>query len=81
MDETIITLRDDGLVERLLERAKIHNRSLDEEVADVLSSVVGVKRQGFDRLASAQRISAMTPKGVEQTDSTILVRQHRDGHS
>ena len=80
MGETIITLRDEALVEWLLERAKLHNLSLDQEVADVLTSVVGVSRQGFDRLASAQRIAAMTPKGRKQTDSTILIRQHRDGH-
>ena len=80
MGETIITLRDEALVEWLLERAKLHNLSLDQEVADVLTSVVGVSRQGFDRLASAQRIAAMTPKGRKQTDSTILIQQHRDGH-
>lgn len=78
MADTIITLRDEALIERLFELAKLHNNSLDKEVADLLVSVVGVKMQGFDRQASAERIAAMTPKGIAQTDSTILVHQLRE---
>lgn len=32
----------------------------------------------MDRLAKAQRIAAMTPWRVIQTDSTILLREDRD---
>ena len=68
----------DGATLAALERnAKAHGRSLEEEAADVLRAAAGTT----DRQAMLKRfdeIAAMTPKGVQQTDSTLLIREDRD---
>ncbi len=74
-----LTIRnlDDDVIERLKARAKSHHRSLEAELRDLLSRA---SRQPLilDAVAEAKRIAAMTPKGVEQTDSTLLIREDRD---
>jgi plasmid stability protein len=76
MGEMNIKLRDDRMLERLADLAKEHNRTPESEALEILAEALS-EVDNFDRLADALRISAMTPKGVKQTDSTILVQQDR----
>lgn len=84
---TEIVLRDlDGeTVTRLAERAANNRRPIEQEIADVLRQAMQRPETVFDRrtdavrlAARAREIAAMTPAGVEQTDSAILVRDEWD---
>lgn len=74
-----LTIRnlDDEIVERLKARARDNDRSLEAEVRVLLTEVVErPSRKEFHALAN--RIAAMTPKSVKQTDSAELLREDRD---
>lgn len=72
----------DKLSERtraLLEaRAREHGATIEEEAAAILEQAVSAARPRNWRQESADRIAAMTPAGVRQTDSTLLIREDRD---
>lgn len=71
-----LTIRnlDDAVVARLKQRAKAHNRSLEAEIRTLLSDIAGRPTpEEFRKIAD--RIAAMTPKGVKQTDSVKLIRE------
>ena len=74
-----LTIRnlDDQVVERLKHTAKQHGRSLEAEVRELLKQAADRKTPA-ELLAIADRIAAMTPKGVQQTDSTQIIREFRD---
>ena len=74
-----LTIRnlDDRVVERLKHKAKQNGRSLEAEVRELLKQAADRKTRE-ELLAAADRIAAMTPKGVKQTDSAELIREDRD---
>lgn len=74
-----LTIRnlDDETVERLKTRAKQNNRSLEAEIRALLTEMAQRPSHKEFR-ALAERIAAMTPKGVKQTDSAELLREDRD---
>ena len=65
-------------VARIEELAAIHHRTVEEEAADILERAVGELPDRAARLAAVDRIAAMTPKGVDQSDSTTIIREARD---
>jgi plasmid stability protein len=69
-----LTIRklDDEIIGRLKERARRRGRSLESELRDLLAQS---SRQPLilDPLAEADRIAAMTPRDVPQTDSVVLL--------
>jgi plasmid stability protein len=68
---------DEATVERIADLAREHSRSVEEEAAVLLKqALAAAARQS--RRESADRIAAMTPKGVKQTDSVVLLREDRD---
>ena len=73
-----VTIRnlDDKVIKRLKVRAKNHRRSLEAELRDLLSHA-SQQPLIVNALAEADRIAALTPKGVKQTDSVILLREDR----
>lgn len=73
-----VTIRnlDDKIIKRLKARAKTHRRSLEAELRDLLSHA-SQQPLIVDALAEADRIAAMTPKRVRQTDSVVLLREDR----
>ena len=74
-----LTIRnlDDAVVDRLKERAKDNDRSLEAEIRTLLAQAA--ERPSPKKLrALAGKIAAMTPQGVEQTDSTEIIREFRD---
>ena len=74
-----LTIRnvDDSVVERLKDKATQRGRSLEAELREVLKQAAN-QRTRAEMLAAADRIAAMTPKGVKQTDSADLIREDRD---
>lgn len=73
-----VTVRnlDDAVVAALKSRAKANNRSLEAEIREILAAAA--KPPAPDLVALSRAIRAMTPAGVAQTDSTLLVRENRD---
>ncbi|MFQ5974455.1 MAG: hypothetical protein ACE5Q3_19200 [Alphaproteobacteria bacterium] len=74
-----VTIRnlDDRVVKQLKERARRHNRSFEAELREVLTRAC-TSPSSQDLRAIAERIAAMTPDGVAQTDSTELLREDRE---
>ena len=72
-----VTIRnlEDEVVERLKARAKTHNRSLEAELREILTTAARPAR-GADLRALAERIAAMD-LDVPQTDSVELLREDR----
>ncbi len=73
-----LTIRnlDDEVVEKLKERARDNERSLEAELRALLTEMAN--RPSRKKLREiAERITAMTPEGVEQTDSVDLIREDR----
>ena len=70
-----LTIRklDDEIIGRLKERARTRGRSLESELRELLAQS---SRQPLilDPLAEADRIAAMTPRDVTQTDSVVLLQ-------
>lgn len=60
------------------ERARAHNKSIEDEAAAILEQATNDAVRIDLRRRIVDRIAAMTPKGVVQTDSTLLIRQDRD---
>ena len=75
MKKNPLTVRglDDKVVERLKARAHTRRRSFEAELREIL---VQASRQPLilDAVAEADRIAAMTPRDVPQTDSVVLLR-------
>jgi plasmid stability protein len=64
---------DDRIIDRLKARARTRGCSLESELRELLGHA---SRQPLilDALAEADRIAAMTPSDVPQTDSVVLLR-------
>lgn len=77
MDTIIITELEPSVVESLQAAAATHGRTVEEEAAMLIR--LGLARSpDLTRRQRADAIAAMTPKGVQQTDSTQLIREDRD---
>ena len=78
MKKTVLTVRglDDRIIERLKERARTRGRSLEAEMREILTHA---SRQPLilDALAEADRIAAMTPREMPQTEN--LMRLQAEG--
>lgn len=72
---TIRTISDQAIA-RIEELAALHHRTVEEEAAEIIEKAVAVPNRAA-RLAAADRIAEMTPKGVE-SDSTAIIREERD---
>ncbi len=74
-----LTIRniEESVVERLKNKAVRNGRSLEAELRELLKQAANRKTRE-EVLAEMDRIAAMTPKGVVQTDSAELIRQDRD---
>ncbi len=78
----------EGIEETVLKsialRAEQNGRSLDEEIRAILERAASERtdhmtpEQAKARAERFDAIRAMTPKGVEQTDSTEMIREMRD---
>lgn len=77
MGEMSIRIEDD-LRMKIEDLAKSHERSLAEEIDDLLRKGIEgqPKRESFADIA--RRIAAMTPTGVKQTDGVEMLREDRN---
>lgn len=75
MAQVIVRNLDEQVVLRLKERAALHQHSLEQELRDILSAVA--RGPGESRVAEADRIRAMTPRG-RVVDVEEMVREDRD---
>ncbi len=76
MGQVIVRKLDDVVIDSLKARAKRRGHSLEQELRNILSKSARLTKD--ERVALAERIRAMTPPGVAQTDSTQLIREDRD---
>jgi predicted transcriptional regulator len=69
---------EDELRTKIEDLAKSNDRSLEEEIHDLLRRAIEgqSKRESFADIA--RRIAAMTPKDVKQTSSVEMLREDRD---
>ena len=80
MDTLTITELEESTLESLRRNAQAHGRTVEAEAAALIRRGLQ-ERPKPDReslIAEARRISAMSPKGVKQTDSVLLIREDRD---
>lgn len=76
-----LTIRnvDDETVEQIASQAQRHGHSVEHEVLLLLRQALGVApMRARSRADAARQIAALAPRGVVQTDSTVLVREDRD---
>ena len=75
-----LTIRniDDGVVEQLKAQAKRNHRSLEAEVRTRLENSLFPSNRMMELRELADRIAAMTPRDIPQTDSVELIREDRD---
>ncbi|MCO6051143.1 hypothetical protein NGM99_15265 [Mesorhizobium sp. RP14(2022)] len=79
METLTIPDLDEQTFSSLQEQAQRDGKSVEQEAADLIRQ--GLRRKAWDPVAlvaEAKRIQAMTPKGVKQTDSALLLREDRD---
>jgi Plasmid stability protein len=76
MGQVIVRNLDDKVVAELKRKAKLHDRSLEQELRAILINAAKPTRE--ELLAEIDRIRGMTPPGVVQTDSAELIREDRD---
>jgi plasmid stability protein len=69
---------DDTLLALLRVDATSHGVSPDTRAEDILREVLDPRAKRKKLFEEAQRISAMTPKGVKQTPAEVLIREDRD---
>lgn len=77
-DLTIRTV-DDETVEQIASLAQRHGHSVEQKVSLLLHRNLGTTAiRPRSRAEAARQIAALAPRGVAQTDSTLLVREDRD---
>ncbi len=76
MAQVLVRNLDDRVVATLKRKAELHGCSLEQELRNILSAAARPNRR--ERAVIAERIRAMTPTGVAQTDSAVLIREDRD---
>ena len=76
MPPIILDHLDNALLAKIGNLAKARNVSVEEQIETLIREALHGRRDAL--LDRADAIAAMTPKGVKQTDSTLLVREDRD---
>jgi antitoxin FitA len=81
MGQVLIRNLDDDLLSDYREAARLNQRSLEAELREALKIVRPMSAARHQEvLQRLSKIRAMTPKGVKQTPSEMLVREDRDGY-
>jgi hypothetical protein len=78
MTRVVLEHLDEATFAGLVELAKLNRLSLDEQARRILAEAVDMRIRRRRRVESADRIAAMTPKGVAQADSVVLLREDQD---
>lgn len=78
MTQIVLDRLDEATFASLSELARLNRLSLKEQAERILAEAVDMRVRRLRRVESADRIAAMTPSGVAQTDSVVLLREDRD---
>jgi len=78
MNAITIGKLSDRALQIIAERARAHHTTIEDEVAEIVELALLAPQKPDWRLESANRIAAMTPSNIRQSDSTLLVREDRD---
>jgi len=78
MTQIILEHIDEAIVAKLADLARANHLSIEQQAQKLLLEANDAHDRRRRRLELADRVAAMTPKGVIQTDSTILLREDRD---
>jgi hypothetical protein len=78
MDEKLSLDLDPFALELLCERANSYGRTPEEEAAEIVRQQLQRDRGPDYMIEWSRRIRAMSPPGVVQTDSLLLLREDRD---
>ena len=78
MTQIVLEHVDEAVFAKLAELARANRLSVEELAQKLLVEAVDMADRRRRRLEIADRIAAMTPKEIVQTDSTILLREDRD---
>jgi len=78
MTQIVLDHVDETTIAKLAELARTNRLSVEAQAQKLLVEAIDMADRRRSRLEIADRIAAMTPKGVVQTDSTILIREDRD---
>jgi antitoxin FitA len=80
MGQVLIRNLDDEIIAAYREAAERNNRSLEAELREALRRLrPKTNAERGHLLELSRRIRAMTPKGVKQTPSELLIGEDRDG--
>ena len=77
MTTIVLTDVDDVLIERLRLLASVKHRTVEQQARVMLEEATHAMAKPH-RAEIARAIAAMTPQGVRQTDSVVLLREDRD---
>ncbi|BBK38214.1 hypothetical protein STAQ_32920 [Allostella sp. ATCC 35155] len=75
MGQILVRNLDDDVIERLKDRARLANLSLEQQVRDILREAAKPSRQAL--LEEMDRVRAAT-RGQVTIDSTQIIREERD---
>jgi plasmid stability protein len=75
MAQVILRNLDEQVVSSLRIKAKLHGRTLEEELHEILRRAAGLASE--EKLALVDRIRAIQARSLE-TDSADLIREDRD---
>jgi antitoxin FitA len=78
MTQIVLDHVDEAVLAKLAELARANRLSVEELAEKLLAEAVDMADRRRRRLEIADRIAAMTPKGIVQTDSTTLLREDPD---
>jgi plasmid stability protein len=75
MAQVVIRNLDERVVDTLRTKARLHGRSLEQQLRDILNAAATLSTE--EKLAVIDEFRARTPPGP-QTDSVELLRESRD---
>ncbi|HMK90072.1 MAG TPA: hypothetical protein VK446_10635 [Methylocystis sp.] len=78
MNAIPLTKLREGAIKEIEERAALTHRTFEDEVAALIERGLDAPLTPMERYLLAEKIAAMTPKDVVQTDSVLLLREDRD---
>ena len=76
MAQVLVRNLDEQIVRTLKTKAELRGCSLEQALRDILTEAARLTPE--EKVVLSRRLRAMTPQGVPQTDSTLLIREDRD---
>jgi hypothetical protein len=68
----------DELFDRVLEIARARRLPIEQQVEEMLAEAIDRRSRPSDLRATFDRVAALTPRKVTQTDAVELLREDRD---